>query len=135
MPTTSGPVEGHSAGNNSDVSEYLGIPFAEPPVAALRFQPPVAFKGTDTINGTSFGFVCMQMDMFGGLPTLGKKRELQKREGTLTPDAFAIIAGYSAGVPANSEDCLTLNVWTKPQAGEAKKAVLVCLATFLYRNL
>jgi cholinesterase len=24
-----------------------------------------------------------------------------------------------------SEDCLTLNVWTKPQAGEAKKAVLL----------
>lgn len=26
-----------------------------------------------------------------------------------------------------SEDCLTLNVWTKPQVGEAKKAVLVWL--------
>jgi carboxylesterase type B len=24
-----------------------------------------------------------------------------------------------------SEDCLTLNVWTKPQTGEKKKAVLV----------
>jgi carboxylesterase type B len=24
-----------------------------------------------------------------------------------------------------SEDCLTVNVWTKPQTGEAKKAVLV----------
>jgi carboxylesterase type B len=24
-----------------------------------------------------------------------------------------------------SEDCLTLNVWTKPQTGEAKKAVLL----------
>jgi carboxylesterase type B len=24
-----------------------------------------------------------------------------------------------------SEDCLTLNVWTKPQSGEKKKAVLV----------
>lgn len=24
-----------------------------------------------------------------------------------------------------SEDCLNLNVWTKPQTGEAKKAVLV----------
>jgi carboxylesterase type B len=25
---------------------------------------------------------------------------------------------------AQSEDCLTLNLWTKPQAGEKKKAVL-----------
>jgi carboxylesterase type B len=24
-----------------------------------------------------------------------------------------------------SEDCLTLNIWTKPQMGEGKKAVLV----------
>jgi carboxylesterase type B len=24
-----------------------------------------------------------------------------------------------------SEDCLTLNIWTKPQVGERKKAVLV----------
>lgn len=24
-----------------------------------------------------------------------------------------------------SEDCLTVNIWTKPQVGEAKKAVLV----------
>lgn len=24
-----------------------------------------------------------------------------------------------------SEDCLTLNIWTKPQTGESKKAVLV----------
>jgi cholinesterase len=24
-----------------------------------------------------------------------------------------------------SEDCLTVNVWTKPQTGESKKAVLV----------
>lgn len=26
---------------------------------------------------------------------------------------------------SQSEDCLTLNVWTKPQTGDAKKAVLV----------
>lgn len=26
-----------------------------------------------------------------------------------------------------SEDCLTLNIWTKPQVGESKKAVMVWL--------
>jgi cholinesterase len=26
-----------------------------------------------------------------------------------------------------SEDCLTLNIWTKPQVGEKKKAVMVWL--------
>lgn len=35
---------------------------------------------------------------------------------------------YFAGAQVKSqfdEDCLSLNVWTKPQTGEAKKAVLV----------
>lgn len=34
------------------------------------------------------------------------------------------------------EDCLTLNVWTKPQTGDAKKAVLVWIygGGFVYGN-
>lgn len=123
--TSSGPVQGHSASNGTGVSEYLGIPYAQPPVNELRFQPPVAYNGSDIINGTSFGYVCMQVDMFAGIPHLEKRMDLQKREGTLTPDALAIIQGYFAGVPPISEDCLTLNIWTKPQVGESKKAVLV----------
>ncbi|ETS75067.1 hypothetical protein PFICI_13551 [Pestalotiopsis fici W106-1] len=125
VSTSSGPVEGHAAGNGTGTSEYLGIPYAQPPVGALRFQPPVAFNGTETINGTDYGFVCVQVDMFAGIPHLESRDRVEKREGTLTPDALAIIAGYFAGIPATSEDCLTLNVWTKPQVGEEKKAVLV----------
>lgn len=52
--TTSGSVNGHAATNGSQVSEYLGIPFAQPPVGNLRFAAPVAFNGTSTINGTNF---------------------------------------------------------------------------------
>jgi len=52
--TTSGPVQGHAAANASDVSEYLGIPYAQPPVGNLRFQPPVRFNGTKAINGSTF---------------------------------------------------------------------------------
>ncbi|KAK9779700.1 putative Carboxylesterase [Seiridium cardinale] len=124
VTTSSGPVEGHVADNSTNVSEYLGIPFAQPPVGELRFQPPVAFHGSETINGTNFGYVCMQVDMFGNIPHV-QKRALGKREGTLTPDALAIIQQYFAGVPLISEDCLTLNIWTKPQVGENKKAVLI----------
>jgi len=53
--TTSGLVSGHASSNASaQVSEYLGIPYAEPPVGDLRFAPPVRYNGNSAINGTSF---------------------------------------------------------------------------------
>lgn len=54
VQTNSGPVSGHPATNDSQVSEYLGIPFAQPPVGTLRFAAPVNFTGTAPLNGTSF---------------------------------------------------------------------------------
>lgn len=54
VSTSSGAVTGHAARNNSAVSEYLGIPFAQPPVGDLRFAAPVVFNGTAPINGSSF---------------------------------------------------------------------------------
>jgi cholinesterase len=52
--TTSGPVSGHPASNETEVSEYLGIPYAIPPIDQLRWQPPIAYTGEAPINGTSF---------------------------------------------------------------------------------
>jgi hypothetical protein len=54
VQTSSGPVQGHPSPNASEVSEYLGIPYAQPPVGHLRFQPPVTFNGTNTINASKF---------------------------------------------------------------------------------
>jgi carboxylesterase type B len=36
-----------------------------------------------------------------------------------------LIFGLTTPRSDASEDCLTLNIWTKPQVGEAKKAVLL----------
>jgi carboxylesterase type B len=52
--TTSGPVEGHAASVAPEVSEYLGIPYAQPPVGRLRFQPPVRYNGSQKIVGKTF---------------------------------------------------------------------------------
>ena len=51
--TTSGAVQGTASDLRPDVSAYLGIPFAKPPVGSLRFAPPVAYGKSDkTIDAT-----------------------------------------------------------------------------------
>ncbi len=56
--TTSGPLKGIVSGN---VAEFLGIPYAAPPVGPLRWMPPQPY-GTwnGLLDASSFGNVCTQ---------------------------------------------------------------------------
>jgi Carboxylesterase family len=54
VQTSSGPVSGHPAADDSQVSEYLGIPYGQAPIGDLRFAAPVKFIGNASLNGTSF---------------------------------------------------------------------------------
>ena len=90
-----GPVQGL---NNNGVSEYLGIPYAQPPVGDLRWQPPQSYPPwTQTLNATQFGPTCAQ------ITTLG----------------------VFAGPPNSNENCLYLNVFTPQTAAPGTLPVLV----------
>jgi hypothetical protein len=52
--TSSGYVAGQAALEAEQVSQYLGIPYAQPPIGSLRFQPPTRFNGSSIINATAF---------------------------------------------------------------------------------
>jgi len=58
IATESGPVMGIATGL---MSEYLGIPYAAPPVGALRWTPPQSFgRWQGVLQATQFGSECPQ---------------------------------------------------------------------------
>jgi hypothetical protein len=55
VKTTSGDITGQPSSWKPGVSEFLGIPFAEPPVGKLRWAAPVAFKAPGkAVNATKY---------------------------------------------------------------------------------
>jgi para-nitrobenzyl esterase len=80
--TTEGPVQGLV---KNGVDEFLGIPYAAPPVGDLRWQPPKPHAAwTQTLSATKFGNTCPQITELG----------------------------VFAGPVSLTEDCLFLNVFT-----------------------
>ena len=74
---------------------FAGIPYAAPPVGALRWQPPAPVPGwTGLRDATRAGPRCVQ----------DVDSDVDQRE--------------------TSEDCLTLNVWTPPPSGEARPVLV-----------
>ena len=57
VQTSSGAVTGHAATNRTEVSEYLGIPYAKPPLGALRFAAPQSYNSSQAFNAASY--VCL----------------------------------------------------------------------------
>lgn len=57
VSTSSGLIEGHAAPEESRVSEYLGIPYAQSPTGDLRFAAPVAYKSNETVLAKAY--VCL----------------------------------------------------------------------------
>jgi para-nitrobenzyl esterase len=99
VATKNGRVDGRTS--VSGVEAYLGIPYAAPPVRELRWrepQPAAAWEGV--LHADRFGPQCPQ------------------------PQRGALTNQYS-GAEITSEDCLYLNVWTKPGLKNAPVIVYI----------
>jgi para-nitrobenzyl esterase len=100
VTSDSGALRGELLDPESGLRAFRGIPYAAPPVGALRWQAPQpAATWSGVREATEFGSACPQ------LPTL------------------AMMMGEP--LPPTSEDCLFLNVWTTARDAEAALPVMV----------
>ncbi|KAG8628759.1 hypothetical protein KVT40_002624 [Elsinoe batatas] len=108
VKTTSGTVRGTINETAPDVRQFLGIPYAEPPVGPLRWQPPADLVNTNRdVDATTLPKACMQIR-------------------STTPGLYTTQTGfqYLISTPV-SEDCLTLSIWTPPSRKSRNLPVLV----------
>src|SRR5213593_197639 len=102
VKTDAGLLSGTSAAAPG-VRVFKGVPFAAPPVGALRWRAPQPVaKWTGVRKADTFGDVCVQPK---GIGRLNVSVDL--------PDS-----------PAASEDCLYLNVWTAARSPSERRPVM-----------
>ena len=98
-----GPIRtetGLVSGTMGEVSSFKGIPYAAPPVGDLRWKPPQPPLKWDGVRAaTDYGAVCPQPPILAGI--------------------------YGITFPNQSEDCLTLNIWTAARNASERRPVMV----------
>jgi len=92
VDTTVGTVYGLINGTHPHVAQFLGIPYAEPPIGERRWTPSVVKSPVGDIDATSFSPSCPQYD-------------------TSIPSVYEIDAREFLISGPTSEDCLTLSIW------------------------
>ena len=99
VQTSAGAVSGIT--RDGGLKEYMGIPYAAPPIGPLRWAPPAAVESWEgTIDASEPGPACMQPQGMGG--------------------DFYGATGFEM-----SEDCLLLNVHTRAESEEDALPVMV----------
>lgn len=95
------------------VAVFRGVPYAEPPVGALRWRPPVQRPtGSGVRPAREFAASCMQD---------GRLQLWARALATV----FGTVDRLGPARLVASEDCLHLNVWTGNAAGADRRPVMV----------
>lgn len=108
--TAYGKVQGIDDSANSGTYVWKGVPFAKPPVGALRWKAPVepdAWTGTRTTQ--TFGNACLQNGRI---------------YGPGANNTYDSTIASTLNTPVGKEDCLTLNIW-RPATGDNKLPVIL----------
>lgn len=81
------------------VRQFLGIPYAEPPVGDLRWEPPRPNQLPSSVDATAYGRSCTQF-------------------AATQPNPFnTVLFEYNIrDINTTGEDCLTLSVWAPDDA-------------------
>jgi para-nitrobenzyl esterase len=109
--TSLGPVIGNDDSATNGTLSWKGIPYAKPPVGALRWMPPVDPDAWTAAKETkTFGNACVQS---GRLYGPGRNNR------------YDATIGAALGTTVGSEDCLYLNVWAPATAATSPRPVIV----------
>jgi carboxylesterase type B len=103
--TTSGDLQGFINETAPDVRQWLGVPYAEPPLGPLRFQPPVPKKHAGLIRTTKQPPVCLE--------------QIQ------APSIWVVEMTAFQPADGDAEDCLYLDVFAPLHPTKGKLPVII----------
>jgi len=83
----------------SSVRQFLGIPYAQPPVGDLRWEAPRSTRLPKSVRATTYGTSCTQF--FASAANVFNRDVLEFNIGNIN---------------TTGEDCLNLSVWTPQNA-------------------
>lgn len=107
--TSFGPVIGQAA--DAGTLSWKGVPFAQPPVGALRWRAPAdPLPWSQPRTANAFAPACVQT---GRLYSPGAS------------GGYDATIGSRLGKTVGSEDCLYLNIWAPPGRSAAPRPVIV----------